>query len=59
MSHDKGKAEPPANQPTTEPTISIGGKTLVLRPATREQAREAAARVMKRHAVALANLKDR
>lgn len=43
----------------TGPTVIIGGKKLALRPATREEARRSQANVLRRHAVALANLKNR
>lgn len=43
----------------TGPTVTIGGKKLALRPATREEARRSQANVLRRHAVALANLKNR
>ncbi len=43
----------------TGPTVTIAGKKLALRPATREEARRSMERVLTRHAVALANLKNR
>ncbi len=43
----------------TGPTVTLGGKKLALRPATREEARRSQANVLRRHAVALNNLKNR
>ena len=41
------------------PTVNIGGKKMALRPATREEAKKAQAIILRRHAVALENLKNR